>query len=43
MKAVDIDFKNLLYWGIIDYLAPASRDDLKEKPKILYVLKQHIQ
>ena len=42
-REVEIDFRGLFFWSIIDYLAPSLRDDLKDNPRILAELKKHIQ
>ena len=42
-RKVEMNFKSLFFWSIIDYLAPSLRDDLKDNPRILAELKKHIR
>jgi iron(II)-dependent oxidoreductase len=41
-KKLDVDYKNVLFWSIIDYLRPDLREDLKDNPGILEELKKHV-
>lgn len=42
-RNLDVEYKNLLFWNIIDYLMPDLREDLKDNPDILGQLKDHIK
>jgi len=41
-REVSSDYKNLLYWNIIDYIYPDLRRDLQDNPIIIKTLKEHL-
>lgn len=42
-KGIQVPYKHLLYWNIIDYVYPSLRDDIKENPQTLFTLKERVQ
>jgi len=42
-KELDVEYKDLLFWNIIDYLRPDLREELKDNPANLEQLKDHIK
>jgi hypothetical protein len=41
-RKLEVDYKNVLFWSIIDYTVPNLREDLKDNPLILEALKGYI-
>ena len=41
-KDMLVEYNHLLYWNIIDYVYPSLRDDLKDNPRTLIVLRDGI-
>lgn len=42
-NSVEIDFKHLLFWNIIDHIYPVLGKDIKEHPENLFTLQEHIK
>jgi formylglycine-generating enzyme required for sulfatase activity len=42
-RKLDIAYKDIFFWNLIDYLYPALREDLKDRPQTLAELQGHIQ